>query len=77
MAITAGAARAPLLSALAACAAGNAMYALALAGNGAALLPNALIGPGLILPMSLPVAAWLLWRWVARRRQPTSPQGDI
>jgi uncharacterized membrane protein YdjX (TVP38/TMEM64 family) len=47
--------------------AGNGIYALALAGNGAALLPDALAGPGLILPMSLPVAAWLLWRWLERR----------
>ena len=39
-----------------------------LAGNGAALLPDALAGPGLILPMALPVAAWLLWRWLARRK---------
>jgi hypothetical protein len=47
---------------LAASAAGNAVYALALAGNGATLLPQALAGPGLILPMALPVVAWLLWR---------------
>lgn len=69
MTITAGAARASFLPVLAACAAGNGFYALALAGNGAALLPDALIGPGLILPMSLPVVAWLLWRWLARRGQ--------
>lgn len=49
--------------------AGNGIYALALAGNGAALLPDALAGPGLILPMSLPVAAWLLWRWLERRKR--------
>lgn len=48
--------------------AGNGCYALALAGNGAALLPDGLAGPGLILPMGLPVAAWLLWRWFERRR---------
>jgi membrane protein DedA with SNARE-associated domain len=48
--------------------AGNGIYALALAGNGAMLLPDALAGPGLILPLSLPVAAWLLWRWLDRRK---------
>jgi uncharacterized membrane protein YdjX (TVP38/TMEM64 family) len=48
--------------------AGNGIYALALAGNGATLLPASLAGPGLILPMSLPVAAWLLWRWLERRK---------
>ena len=47
--------------------AGNGIYSLALAGNGAALLPDAFVGPGLILPMLLPVAAWLLWRWLDRR----------
>lgn len=59
---TAGADRMPLGSFLSVSAAGNLIYALALAGNGAALLPDALAGPGLILPMALPVAAWLLWR---------------
>lgn len=48
--------------------AGNGIYSAALAGNGAALLPDALAGPGLILPMLLPVAAWLLWRWLERKR---------
>lgn len=52
---------------LAVSAAGNGLYALALAGNGAALLPDALLGPGLVLPMALPVAAWLLWRWLSRK----------
>lgn len=46
---------------------GNAIYAIALAGNGAMLLPASLLGPGLLLPMALPVIAWLLWR---RLRQP-------
>ena len=47
--------------------AGNGIYSLALSGNGAALLPDAITGPGLILPMLLPVAAWLLWRWLEKR----------
>lgn len=46
---------------------GNGFYALALAANGAALLPAALAGPGLILPMGLPVAAWLAWRWLEKK----------
>jgi uncharacterized membrane protein YdjX (TVP38/TMEM64 family) len=48
--------------------AGNGIYSVALAGNGAALLPDAWTGPGLILPMLLPVAAWLLWRWLERKK---------
>ena len=55
--------------------AGNGIYALALAGNGAALLPDALAGPGLILPMSLPVAAWLIWRWLARKGNTEGSEG--
>jgi len=43
--------------------AGNGIYSLALSANGATLLPDALAGPGLALPMLLPVGAWLLWRW--------------
>jgi hypothetical protein len=39
-----------------------------LALNGAALLPGELLGPGLVLPMLLPVAAWLVWRALHRRR---------
>jgi uncharacterized membrane protein YdjX (TVP38/TMEM64 family) len=53
--------------------AGNGIYAIALAGNGAALLPDSLAGPGLILPMSLPVAAWLAWRWLERKRKTRRP----
>lgn len=52
---------------LAASVAANGVFAGALAANGAALLPNALVGPGLVLPMALPVAGWLAWRWHRRR----------
>jgi membrane protein YqaA with SNARE-associated domain len=68
VAITAGAARMRLRHFLASAALGNAVYAGALAANGAALLPQGLAGPGLILPMSLPVVAYALWRALARRR---------
>lgn len=44
------------------CGAGNLVYAVALALNGAELLSGALTGPGLLLPMLLPVAGWLIWR---------------
>jgi len=71
---TAGAEKMRFAPFIAVSSAGNAIYALALAGNGATLLPEALAGPGLILPMSLPVAAWLLWRWLERRN--TSRSGD-
>jgi uncharacterized membrane protein YdjX (TVP38/TMEM64 family) len=63
---TAGAERMPLRHFAAAAGSGNLVYALALTGNGAALLPDALAGPGLILPMLLPVFAWLAWRWWQR-----------
>ena len=68
----AGAGRMALAPFLAASAAGNGLYALALAGNGAALLPASLTGPGLVLPMALPVAAWLLWRHLSRKAGTTS-----
>ena len=67
---TAGAEKMGFLPFLWVCVAGNGIYALALTGNGAALLPEALTGPGLIIPMLLPVAAWLTWRWLARRNPP-------
>jgi membrane protein DedA with SNARE-associated domain len=53
-------------------AAGNLLYAAALTANGAALLPSALAGPGLILPMLLPVVAWLLWRRFACAARPSA-----
>lgn len=59
--------RMPFPAVLAATASGNLCYALALAANGAALVPQDIVGPGLLLPMLLPVAAWLVWR----RMRPT------
>lgn len=72
--LVAGAGRMRLWPFLGVCSAGNAVYALVLAGNGATLLPNALVGPGLVLPLSLPVLAWLIWRWLARRTR-SAPSG--
>jgi uncharacterized membrane protein YdjX (TVP38/TMEM64 family) len=68
VAFAAGAARVSWSQFLLASGAGNLVYAGALALNGAALLPGELLGPGLVLPMLLPVAAWLVWRALHRRR---------
>jgi uncharacterized membrane protein YdjX (TVP38/TMEM64 family) len=62
VAIAAGVERLPFASFALAGAAGNAVYAAAMAGDGAALLPQGILGPGLILPMLLPVIAFLAWR---------------
>lgn len=62
--IAAGAARLDWPRFLLGCTAGNAVYAAALALNGSQLVPGAPIGPGLLLPMLLPPAAWLVWRKV-------------
>ncbi len=69
MALAAGASLMPFLHFLGVCLAGNAIYAGVLAGNGAALLPDALIGPGLFIPMLLPVVTWAIWRLAARRQR--------
>ena len=74
-ALTAGAERVPALAFALTAAAGNLVYALVLAGTGAALLPESILGPGLLIPMLLPAAAWLIWRWLAwRARAPAAPE---
>ncbi len=70
---TAGAEKMAFTTFLLVCAIGNAIYALALTGNGAALLPDSLTGPGLILPMLLPVVAWLAWRYFERKKTANNP----
>ncbi len=70
MAIAAGAARVSWRQFLFACGTGNAVYAGALAFNGSEFMPNRLLGPGLVLPMLLPVAAWLAWRAAHRDSSP-------
>lgn len=72
MTLTAGATRMAMLPYVAACASGNLIYALVLAGNGAALVPNAFVGPGLIVPMLLPVFAWAAWRRLAKPKNSAS-----
>jgi membrane protein YqaA with SNARE-associated domain len=70
VAITAGAERMPLWAFVASMGLGNAVYAAAMAANGAALLPQGLAGPGLIVPMIVPVAGWLIARHLRRRAAP-------
>lgn len=65
VAIAAGASRMPFAHYLGVAFAGNVIYAAVLAANGAMLLPDALLGPGLFIPMLLPVIAWALWRWAS------------
>ncbi len=54
---------------------GNGIYALALAGSGAAWLPEGWAGPGLVVPLSLPVVGWLIWKWRVRRGP--APSKDV
>ena len=70
-ALAAGASAIPFVHFLAACTAGNVIYAGVRAANGAALLPDALFGPGLFIPMLLPVLGWLIWQWSSKRRSVT------
>ena len=67
--ITAGAAKTSVRHFLITCAAGNGIYSGVLAANGAVLIPESLVGPGLVLPMALPAIAWLSWRWHVSRRK--------
>ena len=73
MTFAAGATGMRLLSFLLAIGIGNAIYAAALAGSGAALLPDGLAGPGLVVPLAIPLLGWAIWKWVARRS--VSPSG--
>jgi membrane protein YqaA with SNARE-associated domain len=67
VALASGAVRMPPARYFAAVALGNAAYAGALAGGGAALLPGGLAGPGLVLPLLLPVVAYAIYRARATR----------
>ena len=63
---TAGAERVAPARFIAVCAAGNLIYAAALTASGAALLPAGLAGPGLVVPLAVPVIGWLVWQWLRR-----------
>ena len=73
MAIAAGATRTNLLHVIIACTAGNAIYTGILAANGAALLAGDITGPGIFLPLLVPVVGWVLWR---RWREPPQEVTD-
>lgn len=62
LALAAGVERMPLSAFVGSVAIGDAIYAAALAADGAALLPEGTWGVGLILPMLLPVVGYLAWR---------------
>lgn len=64
LALAAGAERMPLSAFISSVAIGDAIYAMLLAADGAALLPDGTWGVGLILPMLLPVIGYLAWRRV-------------
>jgi len=66
MILAAGAGRTSIAPTAGVCVAGNVIYAVVLAGTGAAWLPRGLVGPGLAFPLALSATAWVLWRWRAR-----------
>jgi uncharacterized membrane protein YdjX (TVP38/TMEM64 family) len=71
MAFAAGATRMGFTAFLASCAMGNFIYAAVMAGSGSTLVPTAMVGPGLFLPMAVPVVTWWLWRRRVRAKPST------
>ena len=67
MSVAAGASSMPPGQFAATCASGNFFYAVALAANGATLLPDSFSGPALVIPMLLPAVTWGLWVWLSGR----------
>lgn len=67
VAIAAGVERLPFARYFVTGALGNAIYAAAMAADGAALLPQGVLGPGLIAPMLVPVIAYVAWKRLAKR----------
>ena len=63
----AGATRVRIVPFVLACGVGNAIYAMTLTVSGAELMPSGWLGPGLAVPLLLPVAGWVIWR-AARKR---------
>ncbi len=67
----AGATRMPVLHFILLSAAGNAIYTVVLCGSAVAFVPDALVGPGLVVPMLLPVLAWGVWHAMSKQRGTT------
>jgi len=67
MSLAAGGTRVAFLRFAAVAVAGNAFYAAVLTANGAALLPTGFVGPGLVLPLLVPVIGWLVWKRLSGR----------
>jgi membrane protein implicated in regulation of membrane protease activity len=63
----------PLAAFMTSAALGDLIYAAALAADGAALLPDGSWGLGMLMPMLLPVAGYLLWRRLHARRVASAP----
>lgn len=63
VAIGAGALRVPFARFALPMLLGDALYAGVMAANGALLLPDSLVGPGLILPAIVPVIGWFAFRF--------------
>ncbi len=74
--MAAGASRAALIPALAACALGNAVYTGLLTASSASLLAVAPEGPMILLPLLLPALAWAIWRRASRRDPRAEDAGD-
>jgi membrane protein DedA with SNARE-associated domain len=75
VAIGAGALRVPFARFALPMVLGNALYAGVMAANGAALLPDDLVGLGLIAPLAVPVIGWLafyIWQRRSERFQRSS-----
>lgn len=68
MAVAAGAGKISFLPFVMAASSGNLVYSAVLAGNGAALLPDAYYAVSLLVPMLLPAIAWLIWRRTTKSR---------
>jgi len=65
--IAAGANRLDWRAFLMPCMLGNAVYSCVLCANAAFWLPASWRGPGLVLPLLLPVAVWMLWHRGSRQ----------
>lgn len=68
--IAAGATRTDLLHTLIACALGNLIFTGILTASGSALLASNVNFIGVFLPLLIPAAGWMIWRWRAGQGEP-------